>query len=218
MLPWRIKNFLSERFPLAYHLAVNLGAGGNDQVHWDQRLADTWELRTWPTKNSRIVELTCKDDRILDIACGNGSVMRALKDAGYTNLSGLEISQYAVKRLEAEGFAMYLVSVPTLPIPDCKFDVVIASQILEHVIRRGHFMSEVQRVLTPGGRAFVFVPDDCLGPIDEPEHVIKYTKSTLSRFLARHFDVLSIESMKDDNHSMSILFAQVRKFRPEVLS
>ena len=41
MLPWRVKNFLSERFPLAYHLAVNLGAGGNDQVHWDQRLADT---------------------------------------------------------------------------------------------------------------------------------------------------------------------------------
>lgn len=211
MIPWRIKSFLSERFPLAYHFAVNIGARGNDQTHWDQRLAETWHQRTWPSKNRRIVELTNTDDRILDIACGNGSVLRALKDAGYPNLSGLEISLYAVERLKAEGFAMYQGSVPALPIPDAAFDVVIASQILEHVVRRGFFMTEIRRVLRPDGRAFIFVPDNCLGPIDEPEHVMKYTNATLSRFLCRYFEVISVETMKDINYSMPILFAQVRK-------
>ena len=52
---------------------------------------------------------------------------------------------------------------------------VAGAPLLEHVIRRSLFATEIQRVLGPGGRAFVFVPDDCLGPIDEPEHVIKYT-------------------------------------------
>ena len=26
VIPWRVKNFLSERFPLLYHLAANFGA------------------------------------------------------------------------------------------------------------------------------------------------------------------------------------------------
>ena len=82
---------------------------------------------------------------------------------------------------------MFEGKVPTLPVPDAAFDIVIASQILEHVIRRGLFATEIHRVLSPGGRAFVFVPDDCLGPIDEPEHVIKYTNATLSAFLGKIF-------------------------------
>jgi 2-polyprenyl-3-methyl-5-hydroxy-6-metoxy-1,4-benzoquinol methylase len=94
---------------------------------------------------------------------------------------------------------------------DSTFDVVIASQVLEHVIRRRRFVEEIDRVLKPGGRAFIFVPDDCLGPIDEPEHVIKYTADTLRRFLSGTFDIDSIESMHDENFEMGILFAQLRK-------
>jgi len=210
MIPWRVKSFFSARFPLAYHLAVNIGVR-NDPSYWDQRLAETWHQRTWPSKNQRIIQLTRRDDRILDIACGNGSTLRALKEAEYRNLSGMEISRYAVERLRGEGFTMFEGKVPTLPVPDAAFDVVIASQILEHVIRRSLFATEIQRVLGPGGRAFVFVPDDCLGPIDEPEHVIKYTNATLSAFLGKYFDVMSVETMKDVNYEMPILFAQVMK-------
>ncbi len=211
MIPWRIKHFFSNRFPLFYHLAANVGARGNDPAYWDQRLADTWHQRTWPSKNRRIIELTNTDDGIFDIACGNGSTLRALKEAEYRSLSGMEISRYAVERLRAEGFTMYEGKVPALPVPDATFDVVIASQILEHVIRRRFFLTEIRRVLKPGGRAFIFVPDDCLGPIDEPEHVAKYTSKTLSRLLGSCFELMSVETMKDVNYEMPILFALVRK-------
>lgn len=36
-IPWRVKNFLSEHFPLLYHLSVNLGARGNSPEHRDAR-------------------------------------------------------------------------------------------------------------------------------------------------------------------------------------
>lgn len=211
LLPWRVRNYCSEHLPLLYHLVANLGASANDSSHWDQRLAETWSGRTWPTKNQKIMERTAVQDRILDIACGNGSVLRVLKEAGYCNLSGLEISSYAVNRLRNEGIHMYQGVVPRLPVPSHTFDIVIASQILEHVIRRGVFMKEILRCLRPGGRAFIFVPNDCLGPIDEPEHVRKYTAATLRSFLSKYFEVLSIEEMKDVNYEMSILFADVRK-------
>ncbi len=211
LLPWRVRKVISDRFPLVYHLAVNRGLSGNSTAHWDDWLARTWDARDWPTKVERIRALTDPDDAILDVGCGNGSLLRRLKELGYRDLCGLEHSDYAIARLRDEGIRMVDGRLPDLPVDDASFDVVVASQVLEHVIRRTRFVREIARVLVPGGSAFVFVPDDCLGPIEEPEHVIKYTAASLRAFLARTFDVVSVETMRDANFAMGILFAHVRK-------
>lgn len=213
-IPWRIRAAISRHFPLAYHLAANLFIKRQSSTYWDIRLAETWHLRTWPTKNALIAQSIPTDAAILDIACGSGSILRDLKTRGYNNLAGLEISEYAVDRLRGEGFTMYRGKVPYLPVPDAGFDAIIASQILEHVIRRDVFANEIKRALKPGGQAFFFVPDDCLGPIDEPEHVVQFNARTFEAFLVRHFEVISIESIKDENFSMPILFGRVRPRNP----
>jgi len=212
IVPWRVKAFLSRHFPLAYHLTVNAGLRGNSEEHWDRMLEASWDdpARAWPTKVELIASLTRPDMRILDIACGTGSILRALKDRGYSSLHALEISGYAVARLNAEGIHARRGKLPRIDFPDAEFDIVIASQVLEHVIRRGLFVKEIRRVLRPDGRAFIFVPDSCLGPIDEPEHVIVYTRESLQSFLAGHFAVDRVEPMRDANHASPILFAQVR--------
>lgn len=213
LLPWRIKNFLSEHLPLAYHLVVNAGVRGNSADHWDARLAETWDAptRQWPTKNALIASLTGQTDAILDIGCGNGSILRHLRHLGYHNLHGLEISHYAIQRLSAEGIEMHRGVLPVIPLRDASFDVVIASQVLEHVIRRRRFIKEMRRVLKPGGRAFIFVPDDCLGPISEPEHVTKYNAQKLESLLRDYFPAVSVERIYDANHPMSVLFAYATK-------
>ena len=213
LIPWRVRNFLSEHFPLLYHLAVNAGVSGNSQQHWDSILAQSWDSTTlkWPTKNKLIASLTRPSDVILDIGCGNGSTLQHLQRLGYRNLHGLEISPYAIQRLRGEGLEMHYSVLPSIALPEASFDVAIASQVLEHVIRRHRFLSEMRRVLKPGGRAFIFVPDDCLGPISEPEHVIKYNALSLRECLQRHFSIIKLKSMRDVNHPMSILFAYVEK-------
>jgi SAM-dependent methyltransferase len=213
LLPWRVRAFVSNTWPLFYHLAANISKQRRSESYWDARLAETWDRRDWPSKNEIIASSVSLEDRILDIACGNGGILRHLKAHGYRNVEGLEISRYAVGRLRNEGIEMHHGSVPTLPLPDGRYDVVIASQVLEHVIRRDRFAREIARILKPEGSAFIFVPNDCLGPIDEPEHVAKYTAATLSRFLRKHFELTSIEVITDANHSITILFAKVRKKR-----
>lgn len=213
LLPWRVKRFLSVHFPLAYHLAVNLGAGGNSPEHWDRALEESWDdpKRSWPTKSAMLETLAGKGERIVDIACGNGSILRHLKARGYTDLHGLEISRLACDRLSAAGITMHCGRLPNIPLPDASFDIVIASQVLEHVIRRRRFLTEVVRILRPGGRAFIFVPDNCLGPIDEPEHVIAYTANSLRRLLEDFFQAVHIDSIRDANHEIPILFARCDK-------
>jgi SAM-dependent methyltransferase len=212
IVPWRVKAFLSRHFPLAYHLAVNVGLRGNSEEHWNRMLEESWDdaARAWPTKVALIESLTRPETKILDVACGTGSILRALKERGYTDLHALEISGYAVARLNADGIHARRGMLPRIDFPDGEFDIVIASQVLEHVIRRGLFAKEIRRVLRPGGRAFIFVPDNCLGPVDEPEHVIVYTRDSLQHFLAKHFAVDRVESMRDANHAGPVLFAQVR--------
>ena len=213
IIPWRLKNFLSGHFPLLYHIAVNVANQGNSPEHWDARLSETWDdpARRWPTKNELIASLTRPYEVIADIGCGNGSILLHLKACGYSNLHGIEISRYAIRRLQEEGITMHFGLVPSIPLPDATFDVVIASQVLEHVIRRRRFLREIARVLKPDGRAFIFVPDNCLGPIDEPEHVAIYNAQSLRKLLEVEFRVVTLQSMRDANHSMSVLFAHVTR-------
>lgn len=213
VIPWRVKNFFSEHLPLLYHLVTNAGIRGNSAEHWDARLAETWDApqRHWPSKNELIASLTEPSDLILDIGCGNGGILRDLFRRGYRKLHGLDISAYAIKRLRAEGIEMHYGKLPSIPLPDAHFDVVIASQVLEHMIRRRRFLAEMARVLRPGGTAFIFVPDNCLGPISEPEHVIKYNAESLARSVRGRFLITAIRSMQDRNHPMPILFAHLRK-------
>ncbi len=212
IIPWRVKNFVSDRFPLLYHFAANAGKAGNSPEHWDERLAETWDdpSRHWPTKNELVARLTRRDQAILDVGCGTGGILRHLRGAGYTNLHGMEISRYAIERLGEQGIHMHFGMLPSIPLPDGSFDVVIASQVLEHVIRRRRFLREIARVLKPGGCAFIFVPDNCLGPIDEPEHVAKYSEGSLHKLLAQEFSVLSVRSIRDERHPMPILFGHVQ--------
>ena len=213
LIPWRLKNFVSEHFPLLYHLAANAGFRGNSTDHWDARLAHTWNdaTRHWPTKSKLIESLTNSGDAILDIGCGNGSILRYLKSRGYSNLHGLEISDYAIRRLRGEGIEMHYGVLPEIPLPDTTFDVVIASQILEHIIRRRTFIKEIRRTLKPEGSCFIFVPDNCLGPISELEHVIKFDAQSLRALLERYMAVVSLGGMRDENYDMPILFAHVKK-------
>ena len=100
---------------------------------------------------------------------------------------------------------------PSVPLPDAAFDVVIASQVLEHVIRRRRFLRELRRVMKPGATLFIFVPDDCLGPISEPEHVVKFNARSLRTLLVRYFSVVTLSSMREENYEAPILFAHVTR-------
>ena len=213
VIPWRVRNVLSRHFPLLYHFAVNLGKKGNSPEHWDARLAETWDTpaRQWPTKSELIASRTDPADVILDIGCGDGGILRSLKARGYRHLHGMEISAYAVRRLRNEGIEMHHGVLPAVRLPDAAYDVVIVSQVLEHVVRRGRFLTEVRRVLKPGGRAFFFVPDNCLSPIDEPEHVAVFTAHSLRKSLQPHLRIIDLVSMRDCNHPMPILFAHVER-------
>ena len=212
MIPWRIKKWLSDHQPLIYHLLAHRRPGENSPAHWDAQLESTWDApyRRWPTVNAIVAEQVAQDSLLLDVGCGTGSLLRELRVKGYTHIHGLELSPYATRRLLLEGISVHQGRIPKLPFPDSTFDAVVLSQVLEHVVRRNLLLSEIRRITKPGGLCLIFVPDNCQGPIDEPEHVVMFNEETLRTLLSKSFKTEEIRSFRDENHKMPYLYARCR--------
>jgi len=91
-------------------------------------------------------------DRILEIGCGTGRVVFELSRRGY-DISGTDISREAI----AYGLAKHgdvklqVQAAEALQFADETFDVVLSFDLLEHIAQVDRHVSEVFRVLRPGG-------------------------------------------------------------------
>jgi SAM-dependent methyltransferase len=132
---------------------------------------------------------------VLDLGCGQGEFTAALAEAGVT-ATGAEVSARAVERARRRHPELEFVQVPIegpLPFADSGYEVVWAGEVIEHVADTARWLSEVRRVLRPGGRLILTTPSHgrlrlLAGGIErfsEPlgDHLHLYTARSLSDLL-----------------------------------
>ena len=96
---------------------------------------------------------------ILEIGCSGGPLMQRLRRQGYTHLTGIDVSAPAIELAQARGVPnVSVMDGAALAFADASFDLVIASDVLEHIEDEGRALREWTRVLRPGGQLLVFVP------------------------------------------------------------
>ncbi|MFM1801742.1 MAG: hypothetical protein RJA81_1094 [Planctomycetota bacterium] len=101
--------------------------------------------------------LKVSDPVILDVGCGTGATARLLKDHG--NVIGLDFSQLALSACEKRGIDHLLQgSAMAIPLADNSVDVIVATDILEHLDEDEKALSEFRRILKPGGIVIISVP------------------------------------------------------------
>ena len=96
--------------------------------------------------------------RVLDIGTGEGQLARHLIEAGVPVAIGIDPSdaQVRVARERANGPQYLRASADTLPFAAASFDAVVACLVFEHITAVDAAISEVARVLAPGG-TFLFL-------------------------------------------------------------
>jgi SAM-dependent methyltransferase len=106
--------------------------------------------------------------RVLDVGCGDGRHCHAAALAGADTVVGLDLDRARLEAARADGREVtgetaastgYLRGdATTLPFPADSFDVVICSEVLEHLPAYGAALDEIGRVASPDATLAVSVP------------------------------------------------------------
>jgi len=98
--------------------------------------------------------------KVLDVGCGSGIFTAFLQDMGF-DVVGVDISETAVRyaRQCYPGIRLKVASVECgLPFKNDEFDVVWCGEVLEHLFDVGAALTEINRVLRPGGKFVLTTP------------------------------------------------------------
>ena len=104
-------------------------------------------------------------DLVLEVGCGTGALAVAAAARG-ARVVATDISMrwivVAAKRIAeagAEGITLVCSSAEHPPFPPGSFDVVVASDVIEHAERQADFVAGCARMLKPGGMLFLATPN-----------------------------------------------------------
>lgn len=96
--------------------------------------------------------------RVLDVGCGRGVALRALAKAGL-EAHGFERSRDAIQGLDRKVQVRIADDLAAADYPVDYFDTVIIWHVLEHLRNPNEVLLEIARILKPGGRVIVAVPN-----------------------------------------------------------
>jgi SAM-dependent methyltransferase len=142
---------------------------------------DAWHLDVYHSRNAVLRAITEHmsefQGTVLDVGCGVKPYRRILLSppSRATQYLGLDLAE-----LRYRNDPDMLWDGHTIPLPDAAVESAISTEVLEHCPDPGRYLSEVNRVLKPGGLLLLSVP--FLWPLhDVPHDEFRYTPFSLRR-------------------------------------
>jgi SAM-dependent methyltransferase len=148
-----------------------------------------------PRRKERQVLAWQGQGRLLDFGCGGGSFLARMHQQGW-QVTGVDISTAAVQRIRTElGLRVFVGTLPHPQFCPGSFDIITMWHSLEHVHAPLEVLHEAHRLLVPGGKLLVAVPNIDSLPfrwfgsawygLDLPRHLTHFAPWTLHLMLER---------------------------------
>ena len=109
-----------------------------------------------------LAQQTGYSGRALDLGCAQGNVALLLAEAGMESWAvdlRPHFLEYAGQKYERGKFRRCAANAEALPFADGTFDLVVWGEMIEHVAYPERVLSEIRRVLRPGGHLVLSTPN-----------------------------------------------------------
>lgn len=117
----------------------------------------------WRAGQERRLQMVCRwaplgGKRVLDVGCGVGMYTAAFLRQS-PHVFGIEVEHERAVEARERATGVSQAVGEYLPFPDDTFDVAFSHEVLEHVDDDRACVTEMVRVVRPGGRVVIFVPN-----------------------------------------------------------
>ena len=138
---------------------------------------------------AQLLKKVPKGAQLLEIGCSSGIFLQLLKQKGYNHVTGIDISKQAIANCKRQRLqSVSVMDGAQTKFKTSQFDVIIASDVLEHIKQDTKALKEWKRILKPNGLLIVFVPAFPLLWSQHDvhnQHCRRYTKTTLRQLLSQ---------------------------------
>ena len=152
----------------------------------------------------------------LDVGCGEGFTLIEANKKGWSAL-GVDIFDNRVKEIKKISDKFILGDLISAEFSDNYFDIIYIDSVMEHITNPHEYLSEMKRILKPGGIAYIGVPnEDCffhylkklkiylsvnkmissrLKPFRSPYHIGGFNKKSISKAISNSgFELLKLRN------------------------
>jgi len=170
----------------------------SDQIASDnpihQRLLRPYQLIAESVKGKNVLEVGCGEGRGVGLMISNAK--------SFTAIDKIEevVKSLAVQYPEGKFRQMFIP--PFGEIADNFYDVVVSFQVIEHIKDDALFLSEIYRVLKPGGKAFITTPNRIMTLTRNPWHIREYTASELTKLASTIFSKVEMKGIAGNDKVM----------------
>jgi len=180
------KSLLTRRPRLTAELETRIRRSFDEASHDEEHFPSTIDPRIYHVKLllDHLGDLSGK--RSLDIGCGKGRFARIFQERyADAKMWGIDISSEMLKHVPA-GIHTCAGSMTALPFGDGRFDAAYATESLEHAVEIDVAVSEICRVVKPGGRiAIIDKNAEHFGKLKTPDWERWFNRKQLERLLRR---------------------------------
>ncbi|MEM9191278.1 MAG: class I SAM-dependent methyltransferase [Myxococcota bacterium] len=166
--------------------------------YFDARSNVPLEQRFRPENATRQRELLARLGRyvrgrsLMDVGCGEGQFIHTALAAGWT-ARGIDLADGAVRQCQNYGLPVEKTDFFSSELNGDRFDLILMSELLEHVPDPGSFLQRAEELLAPSGILYLTTPN--FGSLSRrllqgdwraihPQHVSYLTEGSLRRLIA----------------------------------
>lgn len=158
-----------------------------------------------------------QDINILDFGCGDGRAMLFLKNMGFKNIYGLEISTHLSAKAKDKGLNIFN-NIDLIP-KNIRFDYILSNHVFEHIQQLNEELIKIKDLMKKDGLLVTFVPNIRASTMHNAfinllwdTHYWQFSPDTLGDVFKRNFfGIVDCQTMSDKRNEILMITPPTNK-------